>query len=102
MRNNIEVGPIIIDVEGYQLSKTDEILLQNPYVGGVILFSRNYQSPEQIIDFIQEIRATRSTPLLITVDQEGGRIQRFRQGLTALPSLSSIGKCYDNDPKPLI
>jgi beta-N-acetylhexosaminidase len=87
------IGSIIIDIEGYALSAADQRLLANRHIGGVILFSRNYQSPEQVTALIQQIKHVNSD-LLVTVDQEGGRIQRFRQGLTSLPSLRTIGESY--------
>ena len=102
MNNNQKIGSIIVNVEGTSLTATDKVLLQHPHVGGVILFSYNYQNPEQIIAFIQEIRQVRQTPLLITVDQEGGRIQRFREGLTPLLSLGKIGEFYDICPHEII
>ena len=68
----------MLDIEGRQLTPADRALLREPAVGGVILFSRNYESPSQLGDLVAAIRALRSPPLLIAVDHEGGRVQRFR------------------------
>ncbi len=83
------MGPVIIDIEGLSLQKEDVTLLQNPNVGGVILFSRNYESLEQLKALTTSIRKVRSTPLVICVDQEGGRVQRFRDGFTQIPAANT-------------
>jgi beta-N-acetylhexosaminidase len=90
-------GFIMLDIEGLELTSADRSLLQSPNVGGVILFSRNYESPEQIFHLINEIRLLKSPSLLIAVDHEGGRVQRFRDGFTQIPSMRSIGHLYDQD-----
>jgi beta-N-acetylhexosaminidase len=87
----------MLDVEGVALSPADRDLLREPAVGGVILFSRNYESPAQIADLVAEIRALRSPPLLIAVDHEGGRVQRFRDGFTAIPPMRRIGTEFVSD-----
>lgn len=87
-----------MDLEGLTLSSQEKGLLQHPTVGGVILFTRNYESPEQMTALCRAIREIRSTPLLICVDQEGGRVQRFKSGMIALPSPARFGKSYDLDP----
>jgi beta-N-acetylhexosaminidase len=84
----------MLDVDGVALSPADRDLLLEPAVGGVILFTRNYESPEQIADLVAEIRDLRSPPLLVAVDHEGGRVQRFRDGFTAVPPMRSIGREY--------
>jgi beta-N-acetylhexosaminidase len=93
----MSLGPVMLDIEGLSLSPADRDLLREPAVGGVILFTRNYQSPEQIADLVAEIRALRSPPLLVAVDHEGGRVQRFRDGFTAIPPMRRIGREYDRN-----
>ena len=88
------LGPVMLDLDGVALSPADRDLLREPAVGGVILFTRNYESPQQIADLIAEIRALRSPPLLIAVDHEGGRVQRFRDGFSAVPPMRLIGREY--------
>jgi beta-N-acetylhexosaminidase len=88
----------MLDVEGVSLTPADRDLLREPAVGGVILFARNYESPEQLADLVAEIRGLRSPPLLVAVDHEGGRVQRFREGFTAVPAMRRIGHEYDRDP----
>ncbi|HLU07841.1 MAG TPA: beta-N-acetylhexosaminidase [Woeseiaceae bacterium] len=92
------LGPVMLDVEGLQLTPADRELLAEPAVGGVILFSRNYASPSQLADLVASIRALRSPALLIAVDHEGGRVQRFRDGFSAIPPMRRIGREYDRDP----
>lgn len=91
------LGPVIVDVAGLTLTPEDIALLQDPWVGGIILFTRNYQSPAQLVGLVQEIRAVRPE-LLVCVDQEGGRVQRFQEGFTRLPPMAAIGAVYQHDP----
>jgi beta-N-acetylhexosaminidase len=91
------LGPVMLDVEGRQLTPADRLLLKEPAVGGVILFSRNFESVSQLAELVQSIRELRSPPLLIAADQEGGRVQRFREGFTAIPPMRRIGRQYDDD-----
>ena len=93
----MSLGPVMLDIEGLTLSPADRDLLREPAVGGVILFTRNYESPDQIADLVAEIRALRRPPLLIAVDHEGGRVQRFREGFTVMPPMRRIGREYDRD-----
>lgn len=88
----------MLDVEGLALAPADRDLLLEPAVGGVILFSRNYASPDQLASLVDEIRALRSPPLLVAVDHEGGRVQRFRDGFSAIPAMRSLGRHYDSHP----
>jgi beta-N-acetylhexosaminidase len=89
----------MLDVAGTVLSEEERKLLRQPAVGGVILFSRNFVSPEQVADLVADIHALRSPRLLVAVDQEGGRVQRFRDGFTRLPPVRRLGELYDRDPR---
>ena len=91
------LGPLMIDVQGTALTAVDRELLAHPSVGGLILFTRNFESIEQLGQLIAAARAVRSPPLLVAVDHEGGRVQRFRQDFTVLPSMRLIGREYDMD-----
>lgn len=81
-------GPIMLDVAGLTLTEHEKDIINHPNTGAVILFSRNYESPEQVTELINSIRAVRNGDILIAVDQEGGRVQRFRNGFTRLPPAS--------------
>jgi len=92
------IGPVMIDLDGFSLTVEDKEKLNHPNTGGVILFTRNFESKEQVRELIFDIRAARQGKLLVAVDQEGGRVQRFRQGFTSLPPASYYGKDYQKDP----
>src|SRR3990167_10909112 len=94
----MSLGPIMLDVEGTELNADDIRRLQHPLVGGVILFARNYQSPAQLKALTSAIHAVRQPPLLIPVDHEGGRVQRFRDGFTRIPAMRELGKIWDAHP----
>lgn len=95
----MSLGPLMVDVAGTALSAEDREVLKHPLVGGVILFTRNYQDPAQIQALIKDIHELREPRLLIAVDHEGGRVQRFRDGFTVLPPARLYGQVYDRDPK---
>ncbi|MCX7192217.1 MAG: beta-N-acetylhexosaminidase [Proteobacteria bacterium] len=93
------LGPVMLDVAGTQLTDEDVARLRHPLVGGVILFKRNYESPAQLTALTTAIRALRPVPLLIAVDHEGGRVQRFREGFTRIPPMRELGKIWDKHPQ---
>ncbi|NJD24595.1 MAG: beta-N-acetylhexosaminidase [Betaproteobacteria bacterium] len=95
---NLPPGPLMIDIAGCALCDLDRERLCHPSVGGIILFSRNYRDPEQLAALTDEIHALRAPPLLIAVDHEGGRVQRFREGFTRLPPMRALGTLHDRDP----
>src|SRR5437773_1014648 len=94
----MRLGPVMVDVGGMELTPDDIERLQHPQVGGVILFARNFAAPLQLIQLTHSIRELRSPQLLIAVDHEGGRVQRFRHGFTAIPAMRALGKLWDRDP----
>ncbi|MDJ0833511.1 MAG: beta-N-acetylhexosaminidase [Gammaproteobacteria bacterium] len=98
----MSLGPVMLDVEGLVLTEQDRRRLLHPQTGGVILFSRNYESPEQLYDLVQEIHALRNPRLIVAVDQEGGRVQRFREGFQTLPPMAALGDLFDSDQQAAI
>ncbi len=90
-------GPLMIDIAGKSLTDLDRQRLCHPLVGGVILFSRNYENTDQLQALTAAIHALRTPRLLIAVDHEGGRVQRFREGFTRLPAMRRLGLLYDQD-----
>jgi len=96
---HLPLGPLMIDIAGTELTDLDRQRLCHPLVGGIILFSRNYADPTQLSALSAAIHALRSPALLIAVDHEGGRVQRFRDGFTRLPPMAALGKRWDDDPQ---
>lgn len=96
---HLPLGPLMIDITGTELTDLDCERLCHPLVGGIILFSRNYANQDQLLELCSAIHALRSPSLLIAVDHEGGRVQRFRDGFTRLPPMATLGKLWDRDPQ---
>jgi len=93
----LPLGPVVLDPVGPALTDEDVRRLRHPAVGGVILFARNFESPAQLQALTHDIRALREPQLLIGVDHEGGRVQRFKVGFTTLPPMRALGQLWDRD-----
>jgi beta-N-acetylhexosaminidase len=94
----LKPGPVIVDVAGTMLTDADRVRIAHPLVGGIILFARNFQSAAQVAQLTESIRSARGGPLLICVDHEGGRVQRFREGFTPIEPMRALGQRWDADP----
>ena len=94
----MSLGPIMCDIAGTKLTIDDKRRLQHPMTGGVILFTRNYSSLQQLTDLTTEIHSLRIPSLLVAVDHEGGRVQRFKNDFTRLPAMRELGKIWDEHP----
>jgi beta-N-acetylhexosaminidase len=91
------LGPVMLDLSGLKLTVAEKELLRHPLAGGVILFARNFESTRQLAALTGEIRALREPELLIAVDHEGGRVQRFQEGFTRIPPMRSLGERWGTD-----
>jgi beta-N-acetylhexosaminidase len=94
----LPLGPVMLDVAGTRLEPEDIDRLLHPLTGGVILFARNYESGPQVAALCAAIRALREPQLLIAVDHEGGRVQRFRKDFTPIPPMRLLGRLWERDP----
>lgn len=92
----MSLGPLMIDLLGKELLADEREMLKHPLVGGVILFTRNFDNRKQIEQLVSEVRAVRPRPFLVAVDYEGGRVQRFRKDFTVLPPLRTVGQVYEH------
>lgn len=98
-RPSLPRGPLVVDVAGTVMTPAEEARLLHPLVGGVILFARNFTTRKQLVALTKRIHDLRSPSLLIAVDHEGGRVQRFRtDGFTTLPSMRALGTEWSKDP----
>ncbi len=86
------IAPVMLDLEGLELSNEESELLKHPHAGGIIFFSRNYESVAQLSELIKAVRKASNKDLLIAVDHEGGRVQRFRTEFTELPPIASLAE----------
>lgn len=96
---SMSLGSVMVDIEGTELQSHEMDRLMDPLVAGVILFSRNFESIEQLVKLTHEIHELRHPKLLIGVDHEGGRVQRFRAGFTHIPPMRVLGELYEQNQK---
>lgn len=96
------LGPLLVAIDASELAEIEREMLVNPAVGGVVLFSRNFKNRRQLSELTAHIKSIRDPELLIAVDQEGGRVQRFRDGFTPLPPVAALGRLYFWEPERAI
>ena len=96
MQNTL--GPLIVNIDGYKLTAEDIELISHPLIGGIILFENNYKSHQQVIDLIDNIKNIKNN-LIISIDHEGGRVQRFKKNFTKLPSFNFISKISNSQER---
>lgn len=95
-------GPVMCDIAGFELSDAERERLRHPLVGGVILFARNFENPDQLARMCADIHALRNPALVIAVDHEGGRVQRFHRGFTRLPAMRKLGEMHARSPRDAV
>lgn len=95
----MSLGPVMLDLVGTSISQEEREMMLHPQAGGIILFTRNYESVEQMTEMVREIHSLRTPHLLVAVDHEGGRVQRFREGFTHIPAAATYGNLYQSDKK---
>ena len=93
----MSLGPLMVDIAGTELGAEDREVLSHPLVGSVLLFTRNFRDPRQLAALTASIRGVRTPALLVAVDHEGGRVQRFREGFTQLPPARALGRALASD-----
>jgi beta-N-acetylhexosaminidase len=93
----MSLGPVMLDLVGTSITQQEREMMLHPQTGGVILFTRNYVCVEQMTEMVAEIHALRSPHLLVAVDHEGGRVQRFRDGFTHIPAAASYAQLYQHN-----
>jgi len=93
----MSLGPLMIDLKGASVDEEELAWLKSPVVCGVILFARNFESLQQLESLVESVHAVREPPLLVAVDQEGGRVQRLGEPFTRLPAMRSLGHVYDEN-----
>jgi len=97
LKARLPLGVAILDPAGMSLTEDDRQRMTHPAVGGVILFAHNYRDSAQLVALTEEIASLREPELFICVDHEGGRVQRFKEGFTAIPPMQQLGRLWDRD-----